>query len=136
MTIRRSTHARALALVLALVLLVRAAALAQSSSPAAGVNQAQQRPGGAGPGDDGSVAERPGQPHPGDVRPGSAAGDAPSASVGTLERSTAPRVLGMSVSAVIVLAGLIVALFVLAGIVIPAARRRERARGGGAYGRR
>ncbi len=132
MTMRRST----LALMLTVLLALPVTAAAQSSSPAAGMNQAQGRPGSAGPKDDGSVTQRPGQPNPAEVRPGNADGDAPSASAGTLTRPGAPRVLGMPVSAVIVIAGVIVALFVIAGLVIPGARRRERARGDGTYGRR
>jgi hypothetical protein len=74
------------------------------------------------------------QPNPGEVRPGSPDGDSPSASAGAVLRARERRILGLPVSAALVIGGVLVALLVLAGLVIPAARRRERARGGGTYG--
>jgi hypothetical protein len=68
------------------------------------------------------------------VRPGSADGDQPSAAAGDLVRSGREhRVLGLPVNAALVIAGVLVVLFVIGGIAIPAARRRDRARGNGAY---
>jgi hypothetical protein len=74
------------------------------------------------------------QPNPGEVRPGTAEGDAPSAATGDLVTRQPRRILGLPVTTALVLAGLILALFVVAGIVIPSANRRRRARGGGSYG--
>jgi hypothetical protein len=69
------------------------------------------------------------------VRPGSRDGDAPSAAAGDLVRKPAQRrVLGLPVSTVLLLGGVIVALGVIGGLVIPGMRRREKARGGGTYG--
>ena len=73
--------------------------------------------------------------NPGEVRPGNAAGDAPSAAAGDLVTRQERRVLGLPVTTALVLAGVVVTLLVVAGIVIPGARRRDRARGGGTYGR-
>ena len=73
------------------------------------------------------------QPNPGEVRPGNAAGDAPSAAAGDLVTRQPRRILGLPVTTAIVLAGVVVALVVIAGVVIPGAGRRRRARGGGAY---
>jgi len=76
------------------------------------------------------------RPNPEEVRPGSPQGDAPSAAVGTLERDRVERrVLGLPVTAVLVIGAALVAILALAGVVIPRARRRDRARGGGSYGR-
>jgi uncharacterized iron-regulated membrane protein len=76
------------------------------------------------------------QPNPQEVRPGSPQGDAPSAAVGTLVREQEERrFLGLPVNAVLVIAGVLVAVLALAGIALPRARRRHRARGGGTYGR-
>ena len=74
------------------------------------------------------------QPNPGEVRPGTTEGDAPSAATGDLVARQPRRVLGLPVTTALVLAGLILALLVVAGIVIPSANRRRRARGGGTYG--
>ena len=72
-----------------------------------------------------------------EIRPGSAEGDAPSASAWRLARDPVEqRILGLPVTAVLVIAAVILGLFTLAGRVLPNARRRRRARGGGAYGRR
>lgn len=76
------------------------------------------------------------QPNPNEVRPGSRDGDAPSAAAGDLVSRPARRVLGLPVTTVLVLAGALVALAVLAGVFIPSAARRRRARGGGTYGSR
>ena len=71
-----------------------------------------------------------------EVRPGSAEGDAPSASAGRLARDPVERrILGLPVTAVLVIAAAILGLFALAGLVLPNARRRQ-ARGRGTYGRR
>jgi hypothetical protein len=76
------------------------------------------------------------QPNPDEVRPGSRDGDAPSASAGEIVQTPAHRVLGLPVNTVLVIAGALVVLLILAGLVIPGAGRRLRARGGGTYGRR
>jgi hypothetical protein len=70
------------------------------------------------------------------VRPSNRDGDAPSAAAGDLVTKPAQRIFGLPVSAALVIGGVLVALLVLAGVVIPRASRRERARGGGTYGRR
>jgi|SRR5690348_905340 len=75
------------------------------------------------------------QPNPGEVRPGNAEGDAPSAAAGDLVTRPGRRVLGLPVTTALLLGGVVVVLLVVAGIVIPEAGRRRRARGGGTYGR-
>jgi hypothetical protein len=103
--------------------------VAAQAQPDAGV------PGSAGPSRDGSALQHGAQPNSQEVRPGSRDGDAPSASAGELVRKpTPPRVLGLPVSAALLLGGAIVALGVIGGLVIPGIRRRDRARGGGTYG--
>lgn len=70
-----------------------------------------------------------------EVRPGSPQGDAPSATVGTLERRDVERrVLGLPITAALVIAAVLVAILAVVGVVVPRARRRDRARGGGTYG--
>jgi hypothetical protein len=114
------------------VLVVPALALAQ----AAGENAQTGTPGSAGPGGGGSAVQRSGQPDPADVRPGNPSGDNPSAAAGELVRKPVePRILGLPVTAALVIAGVILVLLVTAAIVIPATRRRARARGNGTYGR-
>jgi hypothetical protein len=71
-----------------------------------------------------------------EIRPGSPDGDAPSASAGELTRkSVERRVLGLPVNAVLLIAAVILGLLALGGLVLPNARRRRQARGGGTYGR-
>jgi hypothetical protein len=84
---------------------------------------------------DGGAVQHGAQPDPGAVRPGTPDGDAPSAATGQLLRRPERRVLGLPVTAVLVIGGVIVGLLVLGWIVVPASRRRDRARGGGTYGR-
>ena len=76
------------------------------------------------------------QPNPSEVRPGTREGDAPSASAGDLVAKPGRRILGLPVTTALVVAGVLLALAILAGVVIPSAGRRRRARGGGTYGRR
>jgi hypothetical protein len=72
-----------------------------------------------------------------EIRPGSPEGDAPSASAGRLASSPIERrILGLPVTAVLVIAAVILGLLAVAGFVLPNVRRRARARGGGTYGRR
>ena len=85
--------------------------------------------------DDRTPVEHGSRPDPGAVRPGNEAGDHPSAAAGDLLRRDTPRrVFGLPVNAALILAGTLIALLVLAGILIPGARRRREARGGGTYG--
>jgi hypothetical protein len=89
----------------------------------------------APPGKGGGEAVQHGaQPNPGEVRPGSRDGDAPSAAAGDLVAKPGRRILGLPVTTALVVAGAILALVILAGLVIPSAGRRHRARGGGTYG--
>ena len=101
--------------------------------PAAGMNREQNAPGAAGLKDRG-VVQRGEQPNPGEVRPGNRDGDAPSAAGGELVTRPGRRILGLPVDAALLIAGLVIVLAVIAGVVIPGARRRDRARGGGTYG--
>ena len=103
--------------------------------PAAGVNRETGTPGSAGPKDTG-VVQRGEQPNAGEVRPGSPAGDAPSASAGTLREEQTRRMFGLPVSAAVVIGAALVAILALAGIALPPSRRRARARGNGTYGPR
>jgi hypothetical protein len=71
-----------------------------------------------------------------EVRPGSAQGDMPSASAGRLTGAPVERrVLGLPVNAALLIAAVILGILALAGLVLPSARRRRQARGGGTYGR-
>ena len=84
---------------------------------------------------DRAPGEHGSRPDPGAVRPGHEDGDQPSAAAGDLVRRDTPRrVLGLPVNAALVVGGTLVGLLSLAGIVIPGARRRREARGGGTYG--
>ena len=122
-----------LALAIAAVLALAVPVDAQDR-PAAGVSREQGAPGSAGPKDDG-VVQRGQQPNPAEVRPGNRDGDAPSASAGTVVRPGERRIFGLPVTAALLIGAVLVVLFVVAGVVIPGARRRERPRGGGTYGR-
>src|SRR5262249_62181491 len=104
-----------------------------TARPAAGGNREQNAPGAAGPKDSG-VVQRGTQPNPAEVRPGNRDGDAPSAAAGELVTRPARRILGLPVDAALVIAGVVIVLGVIAGLVIPGARRRNRARGGDARG--
>jgi len=114
------------------VLAVAAPAVAQDR-PGAGTNREQNAPGTAGP-KDSSVVQRGSQPNAAEVRPGNRDGDAPSASAGDLVMRPGRRILGLPVAAALVIAGVVIVLTLIAGLVIPGARRRDRARGGGTYG--
>jgi hypothetical protein len=77
------------------------------------------------------------QPNPQEVRPGSPDGDSPSATAGELVRGEETRrVLGLPVNAVLVIAGVLLALLGLAGVLIPRTRREARGRGNGTDGSR
>jgi hypothetical protein len=115
-----------------IVLAVAAPTVAQER-PAAGMNREQNAPGAAGPKDSGVVQRGP-QPNAAEVRPGNRDGDAPSAAAGDLVTRPARRIFGLPVDAALVIAGMLIVLVVIAGLVIPSARRRDRARGGGTYG--
>ena len=122
-------------LALALVLVVAVAApVGAQERPAAGVNREQGAPGSAGPKSDG-VVQRGQQPNAAEVRPGNRDGDAPSASAGEVVRRPAQRIFGLPVTAALIIGAVLVGLVVVAGVIIPSARRRERAQGGGTYGR-
>ena len=116
-----------------LVVLAAANPAVAQDRPAAGMNREQNAPGAAGPKDSG-VVQRGAQPNPGEVRPGNRDGDAPSAAAGELVPRPARRILGLPVDAALIIAGVLVVLALFAGVVIPGARRRDRARGGGTYG--
>ena len=120
------------ALAVLIVLAVANPVVAQDR-PAAGMNREQNAPGAAGPKDSG-VVQRGAQPNPAEVRPGNRDGDAPSAAAGELMPRPARRILGLPVDAALIIAGLLIVLALFAGVVIPGARRRDRARGGGTYG--
>ena len=122
-------------LLLALAVLFAAAAPVEAQErPAAGINREQGAPGSAGPKTDG-VVQRGQQPNAAEVRPGNRDGDAPSASAGNVVPRAETRVFGLPVAAVLLLGGVVLTLLIVAGITIPAARRRDRAQGGGTYGR-
>jgi hypothetical protein len=87
-------------------------------------------------GSDRDAVQHGAQPNPGEVRPGTRDGDAPSAAAGDLVTEPARRIFGLPVTTALVVGGVLLVLAVLAGIVIPSASRRQRARGGGTYGRR
>jgi hypothetical protein len=122
-----------LALALALVAAVGAPVDAQDR-PAAGVNREQGVPGSAGPKSDG-VVQRGQQPNPAEVRPGNRDGDAPSAAAGQVVARPGTRIFGLPVTAALLLGAVLVTLLIVAGVAIPAARRRDRPQGGGTYGR-
>ena len=116
-----------------LTVLAAANSVVAQDRPAAGMNREQNAPGAAGPKDSG-VVQRGTQPNPAEVRPGNRDGDAPSAAAGELVPRPARRILGLPVDAALIIAGVLVVLALFAGVVIPGARRRDRARGGGTYG--
>jgi len=120
------------ALIVAIAIAAATPAVGQDR-PAAGMNREQNAPASAGPKDSG-VVQRGGQPNPAEVRPGNRDGDAPSAAAGDLVTRPARRILGLPVDAALIIAGVLVVLALVAGVVIPGARRRDRARGGGTYG--
>lgn len=115
-----------------IALAVAAPAVAQDR-PAAGMNREQNAPGAAGPKDSG-VVQRGTQPNPAEVRPGNRDGDAPSAASGELVPREGRRILGLPVDAALIIAGVLIVLALIAGLVIPGARRRDRAHGGGTWG--
>jgi hypothetical protein len=70
------------------------------------------------------------------VRLGNRDGDSPSAAAGVVARDpVVRRIFGLPVTTALVIGAVIVGLVVIGALVIPAARRRDRARGGGTYGR-
>ena len=75
------------------------------------------------------MVQRGPQPNPAEVRPGNRDGDAPSAAAGELVTRPGRRILGLPVDAALLIAGAFVVLALIAGLVIPGARRRDRARG-------
>jgi len=118
-----------------LLLLVPGVVAGQSQAPGAGTNREQNAPGSAGPKESGAV-QHGAQPNAGEVRPGNRDGDSPSATAGVVARDpVARRILGLPVTTTLVIGAVIVGLAILGGLVIPAARWRDRARGGGTYGR-
>jgi hypothetical protein len=117
----------AMTTLLFVVLLVLAPALAE----------AQATGGSEGKKEDGSAVQHGSQPNPGEVRPGSREGDTPSASAGTVVRDPVERrILGLPVAAAMTIAGVLIVLAIIGGVVIPRSRRRQQARGGGTYGSR
>jgi hypothetical protein len=75
------------------------------------------------------------QPNAEEVRQGNRDGDAPSAAAGDLVTKPAQRILGFPLTTALVVAGVLLVLIAVAGLVIPQANRRRRAQGGGTYGR-
>jgi hypothetical protein len=72
-----------------------------------------------------------------EIRPGSRDGDSPSASAGRIAKEPVERrILGLPVTAVLVIAAVVLGIVALAGLVLPRARRGARARGNGTYGQR
>jgi hypothetical protein len=120
-----------LALVLAALLALVAPAGAQDR-PAAGFNREQGAPGSAGPSADGAV-QHGAQPNPAEVRPGSRDGDAPSAAAGNVVERPESRIFGLPVTAALLIGAALIILVVIAGLIVPAARRGARPRGGGSY---
>ena len=105
------------------LLFAAALAFAESSSPAAGAKLEQNAPDSAVSKLGGGAAQRGSEPNAGEVRPGNREGTAPSASAGTLLRGPVERrILGLPVTAAIVIGGVIVAL-ALAGFAIQRGRR-------------
>lgn len=82
----------------------------------------------------GEAVQHGAQPNDREVRPANQDGDAPSAAAGDLVVRPGRRLLGLPISAVLVIGGLLVGLAIIAGVAIPAAGRRRRAQGGGTYG--
>jgi len=122
---------KVLVLVAAVVLLAPSLTLAQAT----GENREVGRPGDAGSRREPVVKQHGDQPNPGEVRPGAPAGDAPSASAGDLvRRQSDRRILDLPVTTALVVSGIVVALFVIGGLIIPATRRRARAGGNGTCG--
>lgn len=117
------------------IMLAVATPVSAQDRPAAGMNREQGAPGSAGPKDRG-VVQRGDQPNAAEVRPGNRDGDAPSAAAGDIVRHEPRRILGLPVNAAILIAGAVLLLVVIAGLILPGARRRDRARGGGTYGGR
>jgi hypothetical protein len=77
------------------------------------------------------------QPNAEEVRPGSPSGNMPSAAVGNLQRDPVERrILGLPITAALVIAAVLVVLVALGAFVIPGISRRRMARGGGTYGPR
>ena len=83
---------------------------------------------------DSKPVEHGAQPNDSEVRPGNRDGDAPSAAAGDLLKKPGRRLLGLPISAALIIGGLLIGLVIVAGVVIPASNRRRRARGGGTYG--
>jgi hypothetical protein len=114
---------KSLLAVVGALLVASAVAHAESSSPAAGTKLEQNTPGGAVSTPGGGAAQRGSEPNAGEVRPGNREGNAPSASAGTLLRGPVERrILGLPVTAAIVIVGVIVAL-ALAVFAIQRGRR-------------
>jgi hypothetical protein len=114
---------KSLLAVVGALLVAAAVAHAESSSPAAGTKLEQNTPGSAVSTPGGGAAQRGSEPNAGEVRPGNREGNAPSASAGTLLRGPVERrILGLPVTAAIVIVGVIVAL-ALAVFAIQRGRR-------------
>jgi hypothetical protein len=82
----------------------------------------------------GEAVQHGAQPNADEVRPGNRDGDVPSASAGDLVTKPGRRLLGLPLTAVLAIAGLLVALTILAKVVIPVPGRRRPAPGGGTSG--
>ena len=119
-------------LALALVgLVIGAAGVGPVLPPAVPLSLAESVSGASGAREDG-VVQHGAEPNAGEVRAASPSGNGPSASAG--QRVTTlhdRRILGLPVTAAIVIAGIVVVLALIVAGLIPGARRRPRARGNG-----
>ena len=78
-------------------------------------------------GSDRDAVQHGAQPNPAEVRPGNRDGDAPSAAAGDLVTRPARRILGLAMSTVLLIGGVLVALLIVGWLVAPGTHRRRRA---------